>query len=82
MSDMLRAIKSDSSSWLNNERPHDRFAWQTGYGAFSVSQSQVRRVRQYIQTQEEHHRERTFKSELITLLEKHEVEYDKRYLWD
>ncbi len=80
--DMLRAIKSDSSGWLNHERPGDRFAWQTGYGAFTVSQSQIENVRQYIRTQEEHHRERSFKTELLSLLKNHGVEYDERYLWD
>ena len=82
VSDMMRAIKSDSSRWVNRERPGDRFAWQTGYGAFTVSQSQVGRVRKYIQTQEEHHREKSFEEELLALLEKHGIEYDEEYLWD
>ena len=82
VSDILRAIKSDSSGWVNRERSSDRFAWQTGYGGFTVSQSQVDKVRRYIRTQEEHHRERSFKSELISLLRKHGVDYDERYLWD
>ncbi len=82
VSDILRAIKADSSSWINRERSGDRFAWQTGYGAFTVSQSQVGNVMQYIRTQEEHHRERPFKLELLSLLRKHGVEYDERYLWD
>ena len=82
VSDMLRAIKSDSSGWVNHERPGDRFAWQTAYGAFTVSQSQVENVRQYIRSQEEHHRDRSFKMEFLSLLEKHGIEYDERYLWD
>ena len=68
VSDMLRAIKSDSSGWVNHERPGDRFDWQTGYGAFTMSQSQVENVRQYIRTQEEHHQRRSFEMEYLSLL--------------
>ena len=82
VSDLLRDLKSDSSGWLNRERPQDRFAWQTGYGAFTVSQSQVGTVRRYIRGQEEHHRQRSFKEELVGLLKKHEIEHDEKYLWD
>ena len=82
VSDILRALKSDSSGWINRERPGERFAWQTGYGAFSVSQSLVGRVRRYIQTQAEHHREGSFEEELRALLEKHGIEYNEDYLWD
>ncbi len=82
VSDMLRDIKSGSSAWINDERRHEWFAWQTGYGAFTVSQSQVGTVTHYIRRQEEHHRQRSFKEELIELLRKHEIEYDERYLWN
>ncbi len=82
VSDILRALKSDSSGWVNRKRPDDRFAWQTGYGAFTVSQSQVEKVRRYIRTQAEHHREKSFKEEFRALLEKHGVEYNEEYLWD
>ncbi|MCP3962817.1 MAG: IS200/IS605 family transposase [bacterium] len=82
VSDILRAIKSDSSGWVNQERPGGRFAWQAGYGAFSVSQSQVESVQRYIRTQEEHHREWSFEAEFRGLLKKHGLEYDERYLWD
>jgi putative transposase len=58
------------------------FAWQKGYGAFSVSKSAEKRVLNYIQDQETHHRRKTFKHEFVALLEKHAVEYDERYLWD
>jgi putative transposase len=57
-----------------------RFEWQASYGAFSVSESQAKKVRQYIQTQESHHAKVSFKDELITLLKKHGIEYDERYL--
>ena len=82
VSDILRALKSDSSGWMNRERPDDRFAWQTGYGAFTVSESQVGKVRRYIRTQEEHHRGQGFETELVGLLERHGVDYDERFLFD
>jgi putative transposase len=83
VSDMLRKIKANSSKWVNETgKELERFAWQDGYAAFSVSESQVGRVKRYIRSQEEHHRRRDFKSELLALLQKHHVEYDERYLWD
>ena len=82
VSDVLRDIKAGSSGWVHDtfEKLSD-FSWQEGYGAFSVSQSQVEKVSQYIQTQEEHHKRVTFKEEFVALLEAHEVEYDERYIW-
>jgi REP element-mobilizing transposase RayT len=83
VADLLRVIKANSSKWAN-ERP-DRaavFAWQAGYGAFTVSESQLEVVRRYVQRQEEHHRELTFQEEFVALLKKHSIEYDERYLWD
>lgn len=58
------------------------FAWQTGYRAFSVSKSNLRRVENYIANQREHHRKQDFKNEFRGLLRKHEVEYDEKYVWD
>jgi len=83
VSDMLRFIKSNSSKWVN-EQPYcvDRFRWQTKYGAFSVSESQIPNVRRYIQNQKEHHQKSTFQEELIQLLEKHGINFDEKYLWD
>jgi putative transposase len=81
VADMLRAIKSKSSGWMNRYvTPQERFQWQAGYAGFSVSESQVARVRRYIQNQESHHRRVSFKEELIELLERHGIEYDERYL--
>lgn len=57
------------------------FAWQDGYGAFTVSKSNVPSVIDYIQNQREHHRTKTFQEEYLEFLEKHGVEYDERYLW-
>ena len=58
------------------------FAWQDGFAAFTVSKSLVDAVRQYIRDQKAHHREMTFEREFVGLLDRHEVEYDERYLWD
>jgi REP-associated tyrosine transposase len=82
VSDALRLIKSNSSKWAGERSDLVRtFAWQTGYSAFTVSKSQVASVRKYIKNQEQHHRRLPFKQELVSLLEKHEIDYDRRYLW-
>jgi REP element-mobilizing transposase RayT len=79
----LRLIKSNSSKWVHETFPqHRSFAWQGGYGAFSVSRSNDTDVRQYIATQEEHHRRMTFQEEFIQFLRRHEIPYDERYVWD
>lgn len=82
IADALRFIKSNSSGWMHNKWPKTPFAWQFGYGAFSVSKSNVPAVLKYIAKQEEHHRKRTFKDEFLDLLRKHEIDYDERYIWD
>ena len=80
---MVRQIKTSSSKWLNQRLGAGfKFAWQAGYGAFTVSESQVSQVRRYIQNQAEHHRKRTFQEELREMLSKHNIEFDERYLWD
>ena len=58
------------------------FAWQTGYGAFTVSYSSVEAVKTYIANQAEHHRKRTFQEEFVEFLRRHGIEYDERYLWE
>lgn len=81
VSDLLRDIKADSSGWLHRTFPSlGDFAWQEGYGAFSVSKSAMGDVIAYIQRQEEHHREMTFEEEFLLLLKKHEIDYDPRYV--
>ena len=82
VSDMLRLIKTNSSKWMHEEKGHARFGWQEGYGAFSVSESQVVAVRRYIRNQAAHHRRQSFQEEFVAMLERHVVEYDPRYLWD
>jgi REP-associated tyrosine transposase len=81
VSDMLKKIKGKSSKWVNDLADSaDPFYWQEGYGIFSVSESAVERVRRYIRGQKEHHRRVSFKDELITLLRRHRIPFDERYL--
>ncbi|WP_372717259.1 IS200/IS605 family transposase [Novipirellula sp.] len=83
VSDMLRFIKSNSSGWVNDTiKPMDKFAWQPGYGAFTVSHSQKPTVRRYIQTQEQHHQKKSFEIEFIQILVAHGIEYDPRYVFE
>ncbi|MGA7557353.1 MAG: IS200/IS605 family transposase [Terriglobales bacterium] len=79
--EIARVVKTNSSRWVR-EKWNVRFAWQTGYGAFSVSESNVAAVSRYIATQEEHHRKRTFQEEYLAFLKKNNVPYDERYVWD
>lgn len=82
VSDAVKAIKGGSSKWIHDTFPKlSGFGWQDGYGAFTVSKSRLPEVVDYIATQREHHRTRTFQEEYLGLLEKHEVEYDERYVW-
>jgi REP element-mobilizing transposase RayT len=81
LADVLRDIKAESSRWVHEEIGRRTFSWQEGYGAFTVSASQRETVKGYIAQQEKHHRRRTFQEEYLTLLGKHGVEYDERYLW-
>lgn len=82
LSDVLRDLKSNASGWMHEVFPKMKdFAWQNGYGAFTVSSSQIAKVQDYIARQEEHHKGFSFKREFIGLLRKNEIEYDERYLW-
>ncbi len=83
ISDMLRLIKTNSSKMVNERiRPKTTFEWQVGYGAFSVSESQVGKVKDYILNQEEHHRHRTFQEEFIAMLERHQIKFDPKYVFE
>jgi REP element-mobilizing transposase RayT len=82
ISDALRYLKANSSGWVHDKWPQLPFAWQLGYGAFSVSKSNVPGVLKYIANQKEHHRTVTFKDEFLDFLIKHDIEYDERYIWD
>ena len=80
---VIEELKKGSSKWLKTQGSEFRdFHWQAGYGAFSVSQSNVDEVRRYIEQQEEHHRVRSFQEEFLAFLKRHGMEYDERYLWD
>ena len=82
VSDLVRDIKSTSSGWVHENFPDmQSFQWQDGFGAFTVSHSQGGKVKAYINGQEEHHREKTFKYEYIALLNAHQVDYDEDYIW-
>lgn len=83
IADFVNAMKANSSRWVHQTFPRLRaFAWQRGYGAFSVSKSEEQKVMNYIDNQKDHHRRRSFKEEFLEFLEKYGVEYDQRYLWD
>jgi len=83
IADVLRELKADSSGWVHREFPEFKtFGWQLGYAAFTVSESQIERVRQYIRDQKQHHRKITFREELISLLRAHGVDFDEKYLAD
>jgi putative transposase len=75
----MDTFKSNTSKWLN-EHSGARFAWQEGYGAFSVSASQISVVKRYIERQEQHHAKQSFEDEFLELLKKYGVEYDPRYV--
>ena len=80
---LVEGVKTPTSRWLKSKGvAYGKFHWQSGYGAFSVSQSNVGKVVEYIVHQEEHHREMTFKEELRRFLKKYGVTYDEEYLWD
>jgi REP element-mobilizing transposase RayT len=81
LSKIVEEIKKESSKWAKTHI-HPEFYWQSGYGAFSVSPSLVEKVRDYIANQAVHHHQMTFQEELRTLLRKHKIEWDERYVWD
>jgi REP element-mobilizing transposase RayT len=83
LADWIKELKRGSSIWAKTKDPAlESFQWQAGYGAFSVSQSQLARVQRYIAGQDEHHRKLSFQEEFRELLRRHAVEFDERYVWD
>jgi REP element-mobilizing transposase RayT len=80
LSDFLRDLKKNSSVWVAESMALPSFRWQVGFAAFTVSESVKESVRKYIANQEEHHRHKTFREELIEFLKKSGIEYDERYL--
>lgn len=82
LSDIVRVIKANSSKWLNECKDYcGEFSWQNGYGAFTVSASQVERVRNYVRNQKEHHRKNSFQDEFLAFLKQNQVEYNPAYIW-
>ena len=83
ISQAVEDVKKSSSKWIKTQGPEfAEFAWQAGYGAFAVSESNVETVRAYIANQREHHRTKTFQEEYRAFLERHNVAFDERYVWD
>jgi REP element-mobilizing transposase RayT len=82
LSDLVRDIKAGSSKFIHEKRwVAGRFLWQEGFGAFSYSRSQLGAVIRYIQNQQKHHAKKSFREEYIELLEKFNVDYDKKYIF-
>jgi putative transposase len=80
---LVEEVKTESSKWIKTKGKQFRnFHWQSGYGAFSIGQSQVPTVRRYITRQKEHHRRVSFQDEYRKFLNVYGVEYDERYVWD
>ena len=83
LSDLVRDVKNNTTNFVKDKKlVKGAFAWQEGFGAFSYSQSHIDNVYQYILNQEEHHRKKSFREEYLEFLEKFEIEYDERYLFE
>ncbi|MDF9833639.1 putative transposase [Ereboglobus sp. PH5-5] len=83
IADVTRELKTNSTNWLRLQSSrHNQFHWQSGYGVFSISASNISSVKSYIANQREHHRKMTFQDEYRSLLVKHDIVYDERYVWD
>lgn len=79
----LQLIKGNSSKWIHETFSNNRsFAWQEGYGAFSIGVGDIERTKNYINNQAGHHGKMDFKTEFLAFLKKHEIEYDERYIFD
>lgn len=83
IANLVQDVKTTSSKWLKSRYPFlRRFAWQRGYGVFSVGPSDIDALTQYIESQDNHHRKWTFKDEFRMFLKKYGVAYDERYVWE
>ena len=80
--EVVEEVKKGSSKWMKAEGNVPEFAWQAGYGAFSIGESQVDTVIHYIQNQEQHHQKISFQDEFRRFLERYRIAYDERYMWD
>ena len=82
-SQLVQWLKGESSKWIHETFPElSKFAWQDGFGVFSVSKSNVSDVIEYINNQREHHSKQTFENEYLAMLKKHGIDYDERYVFD
>ena len=83
VADLLQEVKTETSKWIKTKGPEFKnFHWQSGYGAFSIGQSQVEEVKRYIHSQKEHHRRVTFQEEYRKFLNAYGIDFDERYVWD
>ena len=83
VSNFIRDVMSGTSKWINDSNLVSQdFRWQKGYGAFTVSFSQIESVRDYIQNQEIHHRKLTFKQEYVLMLKRHNIQFEDRFLFE
>jgi len=81
VAEVVRTLKRDTSVWVRKSFRRTAFAWQEGYGAFTVGASQKKSIHQYIAQQEEHHRKSSFQEEYLTMLKKSGIKYDERFVW-
>lgn len=80
---MVKEVKRGSSLWIKTKgKDLEDFAWQNGYGIFSIGQSQIAAVKLYIANQERHHLKVSFQDEFRAFLKRYEIEFDERYVWD
>jgi putative transposase len=83
ISEIIKKAKVNSSSWAKTLGGRClKFSWQSGYGVFSIHQSQIELIRKYIQGQTEHHHRKTFQEEYLEILQEYHIPYDERYLWE
>ena len=80
--EFVKEVKRVSTNWIKEREDYSGFHWQAGYGCFSIGQSQVRDVCDYIAGQNEHHQKTSFQDEFRAFLRRYEIEYDERYVWD
>lgn len=82
VAEAVRVLKTNSSKWMHDELGLANFRWQDGYGAFTVSYSNIDQVKKYLANQAQHHRCVSFQEEFLELLRRHELEWDERYVWN
>ena len=82
IADAVRLVKANSSGWMHDELQMPDFQWQTGYGAFAVSFSNIDAVKMYLANQEQHHQVQSYQNEFRELLRRHGLEWDEQFVWD